>query len=432
MRLLFQNPDIPTLLLWVSQQWVYIGLAAASVLLCVIMRFGSRIAPRWINEGILPPVSRIVALITWFYSFLRLDYGPTGNVFSTLLPYGLFASFTGAAAIFVLVLIALLNDAQLNLLFRSVLNPGVLSRNPSMRGLLDAISIPDEATCKTAFSLAKDSASHLKAAKLLYRKGTYGESISWLQQAVETSTKSMGLLLGTIPNDADVIEKEVGHHATKALLLGITGLRSMVANVKQVLSQIKTADNVPSEFLKGPFRRFDKKLADFGNDPLPPIDNLVREAQEVIDLKDRDMWEPTLLLDRSNKWVDLAIRGLETIPVVGGIARSASEFASATLSVARLFGEADSKKIRFVNSMNEAFRGTLWLSLLLDWHFIPSRYSPIRPNSYWRADVYTSKQPLVREAPRLFLYAQHLSRGVFDAAKAALEYHNALKHAPSI
>ena len=407
MRLLFQNRDLATLLQWVSLQWVYIGLAAVSVLFFLIVRFGGPGLPRWAFERTVLSVSRIVILVTWAYAILRLGYGPPGNVLSTLLPYGEAVSFAGGIVAFVLPFWVMMADFQLERVVRSVFPRGVLSRNPTIRALLDAIKIPDEATCETAYKLAKDSTSHVKAAKRLYRKGTYAESISWLQQAVEASTKSMGLLLGTLPNDPDIIENKVSHHASKALLLDVDPLRTTLANLKEVYANMNSADNLPKS-ISGQFRRFDKAVQDFGKDMLAPLDAIAQEAHEIRNLRDEDMWEPTLNLDRTNQWVDKALTGLAARPVVGKTTMSIVSFTSSALDIAGFMEKPDSLKFRFSNGLGEAFQGALWLAVLLDWHFIPSRYSPIRASEHWTADAYTPDRPLVREAPRLFVYASSL------------------------
>jgi hypothetical protein len=288
--------------------------------------------------------------------------------------------------------------------------------------------MPDEATSHVALSLAKDSATHLMAAKKLYNEKIYAESISNLQQSVETAVKSTGLLLGTIPNDQKVIVSKVGHHATRALLFGLPQLVDMVTNTKKVFSQMKTADILPVDFLKSPFRRFDKRLARFASEPLPPADDIMKDIHEVMGLTDREMWAPTLHLDRSNKWVASALVGLEGKPIVGGIGRAATSAAIPMYSFLQLLDKTDVKKVEFAGRMGDAFKEALWLSLLLDWHWKSSRYSPISPDDYWTADAYTRNQPLVREAPTLLKHASRLSSSTLEAGKVSLEYHDLINH----
>jgi hypothetical protein len=424
MKLLFENRNLPTLLQWLSQQYVYIGFAAASMLLYFVARFEARIAPKWLGHILLPLAYRLAIALTWFFALLRLYYGPPGNTITILLPYGELVSLAGAFVLFILVLWAMLSDLQLGLIIRQVLKPGMLSHDPRMRTLLDSVPLPDNATSSVALSFAKDSATHLKAAKKLYDEQIYAESISNLQQSVETAVKSTGLLLGAIPNDQKVIVSKVSHHATKALLFGLPQLVSMVTNVKQAFSQVRTADILPVDSIKGPFRRFDERIAQFASEPLPPADDVTKEAQEAIELTDREMWGPTLHLDRTNKWVASALAGLEGKPVVGSLGRVATNSVIPIYSFLELFEKADLKKVEFVGRMGEAFKEALWLSLLLDWHWKSTRYSPIFADDYWTAGAYTKEQPLVREAPMLFRHASRLSNSILEAAEVAIEYHS--------
>jgi hypothetical protein len=425
MRLLFENRDLPTLLQWLSQQSVYISFAAASILLYFVARFEPRITPKRLSHDVLVLTYRLVIALTWFFALLRLYYGPPSNTITILQPFGELASLAGAFLFFVIVLWVMLSDMGLGLIIRQVFEPGMLSRDPRIRTLLDAVPMPDEATSNVALSLAKDSADHLRAAKKLYDEQIYAGSISSLQQSVETAVKSTGLLLGTIPNDPKVIVSKVGHHATRALLFGMPQLVDMVRNTKMVFTQMKTADILPVDFLKGPFRRFDKQVARFASEPLPPADEVARDIQEVMSLTDKEMWSPTLHLDRTNKWVGSALVGLEGKPIVGSLGRAATNAAIPIYSSLELLEKIDVKKVEFVGRMSEAFKEALWLSLLLDWHWESSRYShsPISINDYWTVGAYTLEQPLVKEEPTLFKYASRLSGSSLEACKVALEYH---------
>lgn len=123
MRLLFESRDEPTLLTWASQQYVYFDLAVASILLYFLAVFEEKFAPRWLRETVFRGLYVVITMTTWFFTVLRLYYGPPGNTITILLPYGEAVALGGASGLFLLVLWAMLTDSRLFAILRMALQP---------------------------------------------------------------------------------------------------------------------------------------------------------------------------------------------------------------------------------------------------------------------------------------------------------------------
>ena len=120
MRLLFENLDLSSSLTWISQQYVYLDLAAVGILVYFLAEFEERIESKWVRMRVLPTAYTIVIAMTWFFAAVRLCYGPPGNTFTILLPYGEIVALVGAFALFLLVLWIMLSDMKLGLIRRYV------------------------------------------------------------------------------------------------------------------------------------------------------------------------------------------------------------------------------------------------------------------------------------------------------------------------
>jgi HEPN domain-containing protein len=81
---------------------------------------------------------------------------------------------------------------------------------------LDFIPIPKPREARLALAYAEISRGDIDAAKVLYKRHLYQQAVYMLQQTVEKSAKSFGLMIGIVkPKDL----REISHRSVYALLI---------------------------------------------------------------------------------------------------------------------------------------------------------------------------------------------------------------------
>lgn len=299
----------------------------------------------------------------------------------------------------------------------------MLSRDPRIRNLIDRVPIPELETAKVALSFSRISKNDANAARLTYGAKLYANSVYSLQQSVEKSMKALGLLTGTLHNDADELVGEVRHRAMKSVLIHIDSFVAITERVKEGLAQTSLRDAMPIDSLKNTWGKADPAIHKFATSGNPSAASIEAEKREIMNLSESEMWLPSLNLDTTNKWIQVALANLNSKPLIGPKTTSAVRLLGDIFTKAGLFTPQDAMKMTFSDSLSKAIPH-IWLSMLTDWHEEATRYPPIRSRDFWTSDAYMPDKPLVKSLPNLITKASSLADAIDRAAQVRVELGN--------
>ena len=263
--------------------------------------------------------------------------------------------------------------------------------------------MPQGTEAKIAFDYAKIAKADYKAAAILYQKGLYAQAVYNLQQSIEKSVKSFGLMVGIIePTDL----KDVSHDSVYALLIRMDSLAEYLSTS---VSYLLTANQNQIERVP----QLSKVLKRMG--PLIPSPESIQSDVKTIDkLNTQQMWIATLNLDTTNKFVKSALDALENN-------YWAKQKVVLPMRIIHLLSKLTKQKtmVNYYMGLLQSSPRSYSLAILTMWHETPTRYPPVSSHDYWQAEQYTSDKPLLKRFPFLLKHTKVLTNGVYDSALAA-------------
>jgi len=269
------------------------------------------------------------------------------------------------------------------------------------------LSIPKAQEARQAFDFAEIAKGDWLAAKVLYQKRLYAQAVYMLQQSVEKSAKSFGLMMGIL-KPSDVI-KAVSHRSVYALLIRMD---MFTEQLRETVTFLRTSDQSEVEALRslGFDQVFDKLT------PIVPTSEMVESDKQQIDkLNDSDMWQATLTLDTTNDYVRSALQQLDNIQWD----KQRVLLPIQAIVVLSKIMKKNSDEIKYFLNILRASPRVYPLSMLTMWHETPTRYPPICDRDYWEIREYTSDKPLIKRFPFLLKHAKILANSVANGALAA-------------
>ena len=256
---------------------------------------------------------------------------------------------------------------------------------------------------KIALDYSKIAKADYKAAAILYKKGLYAQAVYNLQQSIEKSVKSFGLMVGIIkPTDL----RDVSHDSVYALLIRMDSLAEYLGKSVSYLLTVNQKENERLPQLSNVLQRIG---------PLIPSPESIRSDVKTIDKLDtRQMWIATLNLDTTNKFVKSALDTLETN-------YWAKQKVVLPMRFIHLLSKLTKQKsmVNYYMGLLQSSPRSYSLAILTMWHEMPTRYPPVASHDYWQAEQYTSDKPLLKRFPFLLKHAKILVNGVYDSALAA-------------
>jgi len=280
----------------------------------------------------------------------------------------------------------------------------------------EALGLPDKPVVRLALSFARIGRADLRASKLLYGKKLYPQSIFYLQQSVEKSVKTTGLLLRLVgPNKEDLMH-EVGHTTIFGILirrgeriaqlrrnLGILAASERQEEGKELLLKLGIPWTIP--------------------DPKAMEARLVSEqaAKDQIEtlrnLQPRDLWRITLKLDPKTPLTAAILKLLDDAEAQWRYLDRFQRLFERKLSSL----VSDPQTFRYIiNVHGKAFPEIAPLAFITIWHEKETRYPPVDGSDYWSPDQYSGDSGLITLYPRLQKHAKRLSEGAYAGARAAL------------
>lgn len=280
-------------------------------------------------------------------------------------------------------------------------------RRESQAGIPALVPVPKPLDAKIAVQLARTAKQDLRAAKVLYENGLYPQAVYMLQQSVEKSVKSFGLMLGLVKSK----RLRAISHRTVYVLFSRT--ENFTRYMGGSLTYLGTATDPDVKLL----REIGGTALVNGAAKMMPSDEKIRaERLAIRNLDEGRMWKDTLNLSRDNEAVKAALEGLENFPFEKtGFSQIVEAMAKATMSSKRYGAYA-----AYNLGMLKASPRTYSLSMITMWHEMPTRYPPTTKLDRWRWGEYTPEKPLLKEFPRLLRQAGILCNGVLMSAHASV------------
>lgn len=268
--------------------------------------------------------------------------------------------------------------------------------------LPNLLPIPKAIPSRVALYYAEIAKNDFLAARTLYQKHLNAQAVYALQQSVEKSAKSFGLMMGILKiNDL----RSVSHRSVHALLLG---METLTEHMAERVSWLQTSSRFEVEKLrKLGLNSVIHKIA-----PLVPSPAMVKSDREKIDeLDDAEMWHATLNLDINNQYVKSSLRTLENIP----FDKASFLFSMRVLKMVGKVMSGDTTGDYFFCILRSSPRA-YGLSMLTMWHETATRYPPITSKDYWRMGEYTNDKPLLKRFPFLLKHGKIFCENVYGAA----------------
>jgi hypothetical protein len=258
---------------------------------------------------------------------------------------------------------------------------------------------------KPSLALYKISREDLRAAKVLYEKKLWSQSIFYLQQAVEKATKSLGIYTGRIKKNQI---KKIGHNPIKVFVEELDYWKKLAIKfkktrrilpelevfdvVKELPAQVDTLDNFITSL--GSAAEAYKKLV------LIPEEKLNRFLEVIANLE-REIETMRQRVDIEEEWKtrkEMIYRFLDIFNIDMIAPELITKFKREIESRAPEMKTDLKSGINRELDLNFCYGALLCLSLILLPHASYSRY-PM--NSYDPLQIYDEKLPLIKKFDQL-------------------------------
>jgi hypothetical protein len=284
--------------------------------------------------------------------------------------------------------------------------------NELMTRALVHVPIANADTALIAQELANRASDDIYSSIDNYAKQRLAKACEDLQQGIEKTSKTFGLLTKTMnPTEAEM--KKVGHDSYKAFLLHYDSwyptLPALLRAERNIFSS-RIFNNPVMRGIGETFRTyFDSQIKS-----LPSEDKVRKEIDELMRLDDAVMWRDSLELNPSNKWISSAVADVRSRTLIGKKTRSAIGFGSAGVSHLGIFEQETHEKVNLADSLGTAGQKLFSLSLLTCWHLEPARYPSM--GRYWDLEDYKSSKPYIKEMPLFMEYGKSAVKNAIDAS----------------
>ena len=247
--------------------------------------------------------------------------------------------------------------------------------------------------------------------------GRFAKAAEDLQQAVELSSKAYGLLTGTM-KATDPEMRYVGHYSYKAFLVHFEDFYP-----KQRALWKAESDIFASKYLNNILLRdIAKKLKAYTDDQLnslPPEDKVRADIAELLQVDRSKMWEASLSLDMTNKWISSSVVDLEKNALIGENTQGLLGIGQGVVSMLNLFSKDTVNKVKMAGFLGAMGQKIFPLSVLTCWHHAPSTYPPM--GKYWDLSAYNESKPFINAIPKFIAVAKPIIGNGIEASNWALE-----------
>jgi len=260
-----------------------------------------------------------------------------------------------------------------------------------------------------AYEYAKVSDKDIESASLLYSNRLYPQACYFLQQSVEKTAKSYGLLMGSIK--AEELIKDVGHLSAISLLYHFDGTYNKYFEAFNILvDDLVKANKMKKDVgdlikLRDKLDKVDRSQLSFK----PVIEQIQNPEFEKL------MWNATINLDRNDSMVNDALTSLE---------KSKWSRIEPFLPIIQILIFKRGPAINCYLHLIKVSWRVGPLTLITMWHEKTTRYPPIKESDYWNLDAYNAQTQLIKRFKFLNKHARISSKEILKAtflAKKAIE-----------
>lgn len=279
------------------------------------------------------------------------------------------------------------------------------------------IPIASKDAASAAIDLTERARQSIKSCQGNYEQGSYAKAAEDLQQAVELPSKAYGLLTGTM-KATDPEMRFVGHDSYKAFLVHYEDFFPKQWALLRAESDIFGSKYLDNFLLRGVAKNL-KAYADDQLKSLPPEGKVRADVAELLTVDRAEMWEASLSLDMTNKWISSSMADLEKKVPFSGNAQGLIGVGQGAVSMLNLFSKDTINKVKMAGFLGAMGQKIFPLSLLTCWHHAPSTYPPM--GKYWDLSAYNETKPFIKAVPRFIASAQPIIGNGVEASKWALQ-----------